>query len=79
MEKQIHNSGYSQSRGQMMLQAKQHHFFPGLFFYVYIESPNRKINPEGPTPQAPNPTKWKPQPQKPYIRPQPQTPRNEQK
>ena len=29
-------------------------FFPGLFFYVYIESPNTK-NPEGPTPQAPNP------------------------
>ena len=29
-------------------------FFPGLFFYVYIESPNPK-NPEGPTPQAPNP------------------------
>ena len=32
-----------------------HHFFPGLFFYVYIESPNPK-NPEDPTPQAPNPT-----------------------
>ena len=29
-------------------------FFPGLFFYVYIESPN-PINPESPTPQAPNP------------------------
>ena len=29
-------------------------FFPGLFFYVYIESPNPR-NPEGPTPQAPNP------------------------
>ena len=29
-------------------------FFPGLFFYVYIESSNPK-NPEGPTPQAPNP------------------------
>ena len=29
-------------------------FFPGLFFYVYIESPNPK-NPEGSTPQAPNP------------------------
>ena len=29
-------------------------FFPGLFFYVYIESPNPK-NPEGPTPQPPNP------------------------
>ena len=29
-------------------------FFTGLFFYVYIESPNLK-NPEGPTPQAPNP------------------------
>ena len=24
-------------------------FFPGFFFYVYIESPNPK-NPEGPTP-----------------------------
>ena len=29
-------------------------FFPGLYFYVYIESPNPK-NPAGPTPQAPNP------------------------
>ena len=58
-------------------------FFPGLFFYVYIESPNPK-NPEGPTPQALNPINWKPQPQKPKIRPQPQNPKpqttiNEQK
>ena len=58
-------------------------FSPGLFFYVYIESPNPK-NPEGPTPQAPNPINWKPQPQKPKIRPQPQNPKpqttiNEQK
>ena len=28
-------------------------FFPGLFFYVDIESSNNR---EGPTPQAPNPT-----------------------
>ena len=49
-------------------------FFPGLFFYVYVESPNPK-NPEGPTPQAPNPINWKPQPQKPKIRPQPQKPK----
>ena len=48
-------------------------FIPGLFFYVYIESPNPK-NPEGPTPQAPNPINWKPQPQKPKIRPQPKPP-----
>ena len=33
--------------------------FPGLFFYDYIESPNPKKNPEGPTPQAPNPTNKK--------------------
>ena len=44
-------------------------FFPGLFFYVYIERPKPK-NPEGPTPQAPNPIDWMPQPQKPKIRPQ---------
>ena len=31
-----------------------YHFFPGLFFHVYIESPN-STNPEGPTPQPPNP------------------------
>ena len=49
-------------------------FFPGLFFYVYIESPNSK-NPEGPTPQAPNPINWKHQPQKPNIRLQPQNPK----
>ena len=49
-------------------------FFPGLFSYVYIESPNPK-NPEGPTPQAQNPINWKPQPQKPKIRPQPQNPK----
>ena len=30
-------------------------FFPVLFFYVYIESPNPKKNPEGPKPLAPNP------------------------
>ena len=47
-------------------------FFPGLFFYVYMESPSPK-NPDGPTPQAPNPINWKPQPQNPNIRPQPQT------
>ena len=35
--------------------------FPGLLFYVHIESPNPK-NPEGPTLQAPNPINWKPQP-----------------
>ena len=29
-------------------------FFPGLSFYVHIESPNPK-NPEGPTPQVSNP------------------------
>ena len=51
-----------------------HHFFPGLFFYVYIENPNPK-NPEGPTPQTPNPINWKPQPQKLNIRPQPQNPK----
>ena len=51
-------------------------FFPGLFFYVYIESPNPK-NPEGPTPQAPNPINWKPQPKKTQNKtptPKPQTP-----
>ena len=58
-------------------------FFPGLFFHVYIESQNPK-NPEGPSPQAPNPINWKPQPQKPKIRTQPQNPKpqttiNEQK
>ena len=41
-------------------------FFPGLFFYVFIESPNPK-NPEVPTLQAPNPINWKPQPQKPNM------------
>ena len=45
-----------------------------LFFYVYVESPNPK-KPEGPTPQAPNPMNWKPQPQKPNIIPQPQNPK----
>ena len=55
-----------------------HHFFQGLFFYVYMESPSPK-NPDGPTPQAPNPINWKPQLQKPNIRPQPQTTINEQK
>ena len=49
-------------------------FFPGLFFYVYIESPNPK-NPAGPTPQAPNPINWKHQTQKPDTRPQPQNPK----
>ena len=44
-------------------------FFPGLFFYVHIESPNPK-HPEGPTPQAPNPINRKPQPQKPNMKPQ---------
>ena len=34
--------------------------FPGLFFYVYIESPNPK-NPEGPTPQTPKTINWKTQ------------------
>ena len=29
--------------------------FPGLFFYVYIESPSFKKNQEGSTTQAPNP------------------------
>ena len=43
-------------------------FFPGLFFYVYIESPNPKKNPENPTPQSPNPINWKAQPQKPNLR-----------
>ena len=33
---------------------KTHHFFPGLFFYVQIESPNPE-NPEDPIPQAQNP------------------------
>ena len=41
--------------------SNRHNFFPGLFFYVYIESPN-PTNPEGPTPQALNPINWKPQP-----------------
>ena len=63
--------------------ARAHRFFPGLFFYVYIEGPNPKKNPEGPTQQAPNPINWKPQPQKPNLRPQfeskPQTTINEQK
>ena len=49
-------------------------FFPDLFFYVYIESPN-PYNPEGLTPQAPHPINWKPQPQKPNIKPQPQNPK----
>ena len=49
-------------------------FSDGLFFYVYIETPNPK-NPEGPTPQAPNPINWKPQPRKSKIRPQPQNPK----
>ena len=51
-----------------------HHFFPGLLFYVYIESPNPK-NPEDPTPQAPNPTNWKLQPQKSNLKPYPQNPK----
>ena len=51
--------------------SEKHHFSPGLFFYVYIESPYPK-NPEGPTPQAPNPINWKPNTKKPNIRPQPQ-------
>ena len=34
--------------------ARMHHLFPGLFFYVYIESPNPK-NFESSIPQAPNP------------------------
>ena len=33
-------------------------FFPGLFFYVYKESPNPKIL-EDPTPQSPNHINWK--------------------
>ena len=44
--------------------------FPVLFSYVYIESPN-PTNPEGPTPQAPNPINWKHLPQKPNLRPKP--------
>ena len=48
----------------------EHHFFPGLFVYVYIESPNPK-NPEGPTHHIKS-INWKPQPQKPNVRPQPQ-------
>ena len=51
-----------------------HHFFPGLFFYVYIESPNLK-KPEGPTPQTPNSINWKTQPKKPILGPQPQNPK----
>ena len=46
-------------------------FFPGLFFYVHIKSSNPK-NPEGPTPQAPNPITWKPQLHKPDLGPYPQ-------
>ena len=44
-------------------------FFPGILFY--IESPNLKKNPEGPTPQARNPINWNRQPQTPNPRPQP--------
>ena len=55
-------------------------FFPGLFFYVYIESPNPKKNPEGPT--QPKPHQLKTQPKKHNPRPQPQNPmmsKNERK
>ena len=48
-----------------------YHFFPGLFFYVYIGSPNPNI-PKGLTPQASNPINHKPQPQIPNLRPQSQ-------
>ena len=40
-----------------IIQQKQS-FSPGLLFYVYIESPNPK-NPEGLTPQDPNPINFK--------------------
>ena len=53
-------------------------FFPGLFFYVYIERPNPK-NHEGPTPQAQNPINKKPQTQYKTPTPNPQTTINEPK
>ena len=52
-------------------------FFPRVILLCLYREPKPK-NPEGPTPQAPNPINWKPQPQKPKIRPQPQTTINEQ-
>ena len=52
-------------------------FFPGLFFYVYIESPipkkPRRLHTTGPEPQSRKPN-IRPQPQS----PKPQTPINEQ-
>ena len=48
-------------------------FFPGLFFYVYIESPNPK-NPEGPTPQAQQLKTLTPKTQYKTPTPKPQTP-----
>ena len=56
------------SRGLNVVNAP---FFPGLFFYIYIESPNQK-NPEGPTPQAQTPSTDNPNPENP-IKERPQT------
>ena len=58
-------------------------FFPGLFFYDYIERPNpkkpRRPHSTGPTPQAPNPSTESPGPKNLIQDPNPQTTINEQK
>ena len=51
-----------------------HHFFPGLLFYVYIESPSPK-NPGGPHHRPKTPSTDKPEPQKPNLRPQIENPK----
>ena len=58
----IHQYNISKSvKSAKYKQIIRHLFFPGLFFYVYIASPNPK-NPEGPTPQALNPSTKNPNP-----------------
>ena len=55
-----------------------HHFFPGLFFYVYIESPNQK-KPRRPHTTGPKPHQLKiPTPTTQNKTPKPQTTINEQ-
>ena len=49
-------------------------FFPRVILLCLYREPQSKT-PEGSTPQGANPINWKPQPQKPNIRPQPQNPK----
>ena len=48
-----HDDEYTQHETDITHKYINPFLFQGLFFYVYMESPNPK-NPEGPTPRAPN-------------------------